>query len=126
MTIKEWQVYCHKVAVEKGWWNDYIVGGVTGNEENWKAIKINRNPLEIAALLHSEISEFVEDIRHNLLTNQVNYIGDKPIGPPIELADLAIRLLDCCEAWGIDLEKMIEIKMKYNETRPYRHGNKIA
>lgn len=125
MTIKQLQEYCHKVAVEHGWHYP---------QENVK-VKIHRNPLEIAALFHSEISEFVEEIRLNRNINTLyhtthesdrDYQHDKPIGPAIELADLVIRVLDYCEAEEIDLEKMIMIKMKYNETRPYRHGGKKA
>lgn len=131
MTIKELQVYCHKVAVEHGWWDEIGDGISIGGlfDINGDRVELKRSPLEVAALLHSEISEFVEDIRHGHSPNVTDFAysdKNKPIGPAIELADLAIRLLDCCEAWGIDLEEMIKIKMKYNETRPYRHGNKLA
>lgn len=50
--------------------------------------------------------------------------GLKPCGIPIELADAAIRMLHMCEYYGIDLGAMIEMKMAYNEKRPYRHGGK--
>lgn len=39
-----------------------------------------------------------------------------------ELADVIIRLLDLCKYMKIDIEKHIELKMKYNESRPYKHG----
>ena len=41
-----------------------------------------------------------------------------------EMADTIIRILDLCAAKGIDIDKHIELKMKYNATRSYRHGNK--
>lgn len=41
-----------------------------------------------------------------------------------ELADTVIRILDLCEAKGIDIEKHIELKMKYNATREMLHGKK--
>ena len=41
-----------------------------------------------------------------------------------ELADAVIRILDLCGAKGIDIEKHIELKMKYNETRERMHGKK--
>ena len=41
-----------------------------------------------------------------------------------ELADTIIRILDLCGAKGIDIEKHIELKMKYNETRERMHGKK--
>jgi NTP pyrophosphatase (non-canonical NTP hydrolase) len=42
-----------------------------------------------------------------------------------EIADVAIRLFDLCGGLGIDLEKHIETKMKYNSLRPYKHGKKF-
>lgn len=41
-----------------------------------------------------------------------------------ELADTIIRILDLCGAKGIDIEKHIELKMKYNQTRERMHGKK--
>ena len=42
-----------------------------------------------------------------------------------ELADVAIRLFDLCGGLGVDLEKHIELKMKYNSMRGYKHGKKF-
>jgi len=39
-----------------------------------------------------------------------------------ELADTVIRILDLCGARGIDLEKHINLKLKYNLTRERMHG----
>jgi NTP pyrophosphatase (non-canonical NTP hydrolase) len=39
-----------------------------------------------------------------------------------ELADTIIRLLDLCGYMKIDIDKHVELKMKYNESRPYKHG----
>lgn len=41
-----------------------------------------------------------------------------------ELADTIIRILDICGARGIDIDKHIELKMKYNQTRERMHGKK--
>ena len=41
-----------------------------------------------------------------------------------ELADTIIRILDICGARGIDIDKHIELKMKYNATRERMHGKK--
>lgn len=48
----------------------------------------------------------------------------KPEGVPVELADTVIRVLDTCEAYGIDLGFEIRRKMEYNETRAFRHGGR--
>jgi hypothetical protein len=112
-TIKELQKACHDNAVKHGFWEG----------------ELNNNVYVKIALFHSEISEFLEEIRTLHKDAKIcgyHYTGTannpKPCGPAIELADLAIRLFDSCEAWGVDLEEAIRIKMKYNETRPYRHG----
>src|SRR5574343_116152 len=39
-----------------------------------------------------------------------------------EIADAVIRLLDLSAGLGIDLEKHINAKVRYNETRPKLHG----
>lgn len=41
-----------------------------------------------------------------------------------EIADAVIRLLDLAHGLGIDLEKHINAKVKYNMDRPYLHGKK--
>jgi len=83
-----------------------------------------RSALEVAALFHSEISEFVEEMRSNRPIDLVGFDKDKPVGAQIELADLIIRVADYCGEQHLDLERAIRAKMKYNKTRPYRHGGK--
>lgn len=46
----------------------------------------------------------------------------KPVGVPSELADILIRTLDACAAWGIDIDAALLRKIKYNATRPHKHG----
>ena len=41
-----------------------------------------------------------------------------------ELADTVIRILDLCGAKGINIERHIELKMKYNASRERMHGKK--
>lgn len=39
-----------------------------------------------------------------------------------EIADTFIRLFDLCGYLEIDIERHIELKMRYNAMRPYKHG----
>ena len=85
----------HKNAIEHGWWEQ------------------EREFPEIVALIHSEVSEALEEYR-------------KPEGIPSELADVIIRIFDYCGYAGIDIEKAIKEKDEFNKSRPYRHGGKVC
>ena len=39
-----------------------------------------------------------------------------------EIADVFIRLFDLCGGLNIDIEKYIQLKMNYNESRERKHG----
>lgn len=39
-----------------------------------------------------------------------------------EIADTFLRLFDLCGEMGIDIDKHIELKRRYNKTRQYMHG----
>lgn len=74
-------------------------------------------------LIVSEIAEATESARKG---EPGFFIDDKgkPEGQSVELADAIIRILDYCAFKGFDIDFAISEKMKYNETRSYRHGNK--
>ena len=42
-----------------------------------------------------------------------------------ELADAFIRLFDICGHLGLDIEKHIELKMRYNSMRKHKYGKKF-
>lgn len=41
---------------------------------------------------------------------------------PDEMADAMIRILDWCGKEGVDIGYHIQAKLKYNASRPYKHG----
>ena len=87
--------------------------------------KKDRDFGEVISLMHSELSEAFEEYRKGKGFNESYYEEDgKVCGIPSELADVIIRIFDFCGGNDIDLEKIILEKMEYNETRPYKHGNK--
>lgn len=97
----------HELAKQKGWW--------TG---------LNHNIPEKLALIHSEISEALEELRSGdgVAFRGIQPGNGKPEGFGIELADAVIRIADLCGYLGIDLEEAVRIKHQYNATRPYKHG----
>ena len=100
----------------------------TATDHGWGAVVPQDNPAIFAEkmlLVISEISEALEAFRSSHPLDRIWYNGNKPEGIPIELADAVIRILDFCEANEIDLEYALKVKMDYNDTRSYRHGNKV-
>ena len=76
------------------------------------------------ALINSEVAEVVEAVREG--QPHLEMASGKPEGVGAELADVVIRVMDLCEALNIDLHRCMTTKAKYNETRPYKHGGKLA
>ena len=108
MDIKELQIAAHAIAVDRGWWEE------------------DRNVGELLALVHSEVSEALEEWRIDEGLAVIRMEGDKPVGFAVELADTLIRICDLAESASIDLNAALKIKMAYNSTRPWRHGGKRA
>jgi len=116
---------------------------------NGTGIDPNRNISELLMLVITEISEAVEALRENRITDFSDYsisglklehfteisYGEiekiKAFESCIkdtfedEIADVFIRLFDLCGYLKIDIEKHIKAKMQYNKTRPKKHGKEF-
>jgi NTP pyrophosphatase (non-canonical NTP hydrolase) len=98
----------------------------------------DRNNINEKLLLAvGEICEAQEELRSAYGLNEVYYEHSvsalpgydnhnfKPEGFPIEIADAIIRLLHISYSLGIDMDKMIRLKINYNKTRPEKHGRQF-
>lgn len=100
-----------------------------------------KNIGEMLCLIHSEVSEALEcdrkdkycDRQPTALQNMMKQNDEtfKEMFSKLvkdtfqdELADIMIRVMDLAGFKGIDLEKHIELKMRYNALRPYKHEKK--
>lgn len=98
----------HKTAKDLGFWK---------NAEP-------RNIGEIVALMHSELSKFLEAMRNP--PEQADSPGDLNLPAIGELADLLIRLFDLIGSGqvctGLDLSITLRKKMEYNTSRSCKRG----
>lgn len=99
------QELCYDTAKKHGWWDE------------------PRDDLHLIALMHSELSEAVEWIRHG--NGKSDHIPEFT-GVEEELADCIIRILDYAAHNNLKVGAALVAKMEFNETRPYRHGGKKA
>jgi NTP pyrophosphatase (non-canonical NTP hydrolase) len=107
MTIGDLIREAFATALDKGWNDRFVSVG------------------EDIALMHSELSEALEEHRAGHATHQMRLVDGKPEGVPAELADVMIRIGHFCGRHDIDLGAAIEAKLEYNRTRPHRHGGKV-
>lgn len=102
-TFKHISARINVTAVEKGWWDK------------------ERNDGEIIALMHSELSEALEGLRHG---NPPDEHLPSFNSVEVELADTIIRIMDFAYARGHRVPEAIIAKMAFNEERAHMHGGK--
>lgn len=132
--LNELAAQCHAMSVEKGFYDDAPQVGDKGWVE-FDAMKI--------ALMHSELSEALEELRKGQNPEELYYMGHhpdtgdeyyssmptddngkllKPEGVPAELIDTVVRIFDYAAFRGIDLGKAFQDKLSFNACRPRLHN----
>ena len=91
------------MAKDKGWWDK------------------ERNDAEMIALMHSELSEALEALRHG---NPKDDHIPEFYGTEAEMADVVIRIMDYGKGRGLRIAEAITAKIEYNAGRARMHGNK--
>ena len=153
MNINELVRKAHKNAIDKGFYECESCGG-DGQQGlvkpyyncqscNGTGISKSKNIPELLMLVVSEVGEACEALRNDKWAHLIPFCNS--INSPLsesknnsmifenlikdtfedEIADCFIRLADLCGYMNIDIEKHIEAKMKYNESRPKKHGKEF-
>ena len=118
MFVDHWRVmahWCHKTAIEHGFWEH-----IEAEKHLLPSNKFHGVP-EKLALIHSEVSEALEAVRHG------NPPDDKVpefSGLEAELADVVIRIMDLEQKLGLNVGAAIVAKNRMNVTREHMHGGK--
>ena len=116
----------HETAKSKDFYND--------PENPWSFPKA-------IALIHSEVSEALQADRKGQPLPIPEYFEKRIEGKtdklytemyeaiikdtvPQELAGAIIRILDLCAYLEIDIQKFIDLEVRFNKLRPHKHGKK--
>ena len=125
----------HLTAINKGWWDNseeyktaisIIKEHVTNKEDRNQALDAlahldKRNDGEMLCLMHTELSEALDALRHG---NPADDKVPEYDSLTVELADVLIRVMDFAEFYNLPLAEAVVAKMEMNRGREYKHGNK--
>ncbi len=123
MNINQYCERAYETGVNHGWYENgppnvgerlmLIVSEIAEAMEFYR-----ENGRDISTLREHELRGIPKELFYRTSDN-------KPDGFWIEIADAVIRIFDFCGAYGINLEYLVDEKMAFNDTRPYKHGKKV-
>lgn len=93
---------CHGASVKGGWWHDLVTGE-----------PLQRNKLEMIALIHSEVGEAVEGVRKSI---NDDHLPQYPM-EDVEMADALIRIFDYIGGHKLRSSDALVDKLAYNANR---------
>lgn len=103
---------CHDTAVRSGFYDR--------DSDNPLTQPVDRVILR-HMLIITEVAELTEAIRKPELSNHIpSHTLEEE-----EVADILIRVLDYAAWRGIDLTKVMNAKMTFNQSREHMHGKKV-
>ena len=109
----------HKVQVDKGFYEEKREMGtllmliVSELSEALEADRKNRYAKDKIGHINISDANFVSEFEENIKDTFED-----------EIADAVIRIFDLCGYLNIDLDRHVLMKLKYNESRPKKHGKK--
>ena len=103
----------------RGWRNVQHAVHINAKGHGWHDTPID--PVTALALIHCEVSEAVEGLRHG---NPPSEHIPEFSAVEEELADIVIRCMDLAGAKGYRLAEAIIAKHEFNKARPHKHGGK--
>jgi NTP pyrophosphatase (non-canonical NTP hydrolase) len=93
----------------------------TARSKGWWPEQLDVNHGEQLALMHSELSEGLEYLRHgNGPSDHIPAFS----GLEEELADVIIRIMSYAGRTNLKVSEAVLAKMEFNAGRPHKHGGK--
>lgn len=106
----------HKKMAENGFWEYPNVVPEMADRMNQLAMT------EKLALIAAEVSEALERVRKTGLEFHPDEHIPEFSNLAVEMSDIVLRIMDACAGFDLDIAPAIIAKLKYNMSRPKKHG----